>query len=157
MQTLPVVTQRKLIDVKGINGQPVFTYYQQLLSLLQRDAGQPPLSLFFAEPVVNPLKGEITWSTKVSGEVRPFEALSPTEKISVAQRLSANCQRVRALARQISGDGATSASGHGAQALLAMLSTPDALNSVFVVAHNQFRFQSYTPQSLPIQPLSKAL
>ena len=133
MQTLPVVTQRKLIDVKGINGQPVFTYYQQLLSLLQRDAGQPPLSLFFAEPVVNPLKGEITWSTKVSGEVRPFEALSPTEKISVAQRLSANCQRVRALARQISGDGATSASGHGAQALLAMLSTPDALNSVFVV------------------------
>ena len=45
MQTLPVVTQRKLIDVKGINGQPVFTYYQQLVNLLQRDAGQPPLAL----------------------------------------------------------------------------------------------------------------
>ena len=100
MQTLPVVTQRKLIDVKGINGQPVFTYYQQLVNLLQRDAGQPPLALFFAEPVVNPLKGEIAWSTKLSGEARPFEALTPTEKINVAQKLSANCQRVRALARR---------------------------------------------------------
>ena len=127
MQTLPVVTQRKLIDVKGINGQPVFTYYQQLVNLLQRDAGQPPLAPFFAEPVVNPLKGEIAWSTKLSGEVRSFEALSPAEKINVAQKLSANCQRVRALARQISGDGVSSASAHGAQALLAMLSTPDAL------------------------------
>lgn len=86
MQTLPVVTQRKLIDVKGINGQPVFTYYQQLVSLLQRDANQPSLATFFAEPVVNPLKGEIAWSTKLSGEVRAFETLSASEKISLFAR-----------------------------------------------------------------------
>ena len=133
MQTLPVVTQRKLIDVKGINGQPVFTYYQQLVSLLQRDARQPSLTTFFAEPVVNALKGEIAWSTKLSGEVRAFDTLSAPEKISVAERLSSNCQRVRALAQQISGAGGSTASAHGAQALLAMLSTPDALNSIFLV------------------------
>jgi len=133
MQTLPVVTQRKLIDVKGINGQPVFTYYQQLLSLLQRDTSQPSLTTFFAEPVVNALKGEIAWSTKLSGEVRAFDALSATEKMTVAERLSLNCQRVRALAQQISGSGGSTASAHGAQALLAMLSTPDALNSIFLV------------------------
>lgn len=133
MQTLPVVTQRKLIDVKGINGQPVFTYYQQLVSLLQRDAGQPPLGMFFAEPVVNPLKGEIAWSTKLSGEVRSFEALSPAEKMSAAQALSTNCQRVRTLAQHLSNNASSSASVHGAQALLAMLSTPDALNSIFLV------------------------
>lgn len=133
MQTLPVVTQRKLIDVKGINGQPVFTYYQQLVSLLQRDASQPPLATLFAEPVVNALKGEIAWSTKLLGEVRTFDSLSESEKISVAERLSSNCQRVRTLAQQISGAVGSTASAHGAQALLAMLSTPDALNSIFLV------------------------
>ena len=37
MQTLPIITKRTQIDVQGINGQPIFSYYQQLLGLIKKE------------------------------------------------------------------------------------------------------------------------
>jgi hypothetical protein len=132
MQTLPIITKRTLIDVKGINGQPIFSYYQQLVSLLQRDPGDRQLSVFFAEPVVNAMRGEVAWVTKLEGPIRSFQDLTPDEKLQVSSQINQKCLRVRALAEQTAASASTS-SAYGAQALLAMLSTPDALASIFMV------------------------
>ncbi|MFZ4711686.1 MAG: hypothetical protein ACOYMH_17790 [Zwartia sp.] len=132
MQTLPIITKRTLIDVKGINGQPIFSYYQQLVSLLQRDPSDRSLAVFFAEPVVNAIRGEVAWVTKLEGPIRSFQDLTPDEKLQVSSLINQKCLRVRAIAEK-TGASATTSSAYGAQALLAMLSTPDALASIFMV------------------------
>jgi hypothetical protein len=132
MQTLPLITKRTLIDVKGINGQPIFSYYQQLVSLLQRDLSDRNLAVFFAEPVVNALRGEVVWVTKLEGPIRSFHDLKPDEMLQVSSQIHQKCLRVRAIAEKTAAS-ATTSSAYGAQALLAMLSTPDALASIFMV------------------------
>jgi hypothetical protein len=132
MQTLPIVTKRTQIDVQGINGQPIFSYYQQLLGLLKKEGVEQGLSHLFAEPVNNVLRGEVSWVTKLDGPIRPFEALSAQEKLTVAKKLSQSCEAVRRIADQVSASSGPSAA-FGAQALRAMLSTPDALASLFMV------------------------
>jgi len=132
MQTLPLITKRTLIDVKGINGQPIFSYYQQLVSLLQRDPSDRGLPVFFAEPVVNAMRGEVAWVTKLEGPIRGFHELTPDEKLQVSSQINKKCLQVRAIAEKV-GASASSSSAYGAQALLAMLATPDALASIFMV------------------------
>ena len=132
MQTLPLITKRTLIDVKGINGQPIFSYYQQLVSLLQRDSNDRNLAVFFAEPVVNAMRGEVAWVTKLEGPIRSFQDLTPDEKLQVSSQINKKCLQVRAIAEK-TGASASTSSAYGAQALLAMLSTPDALASIFMV------------------------
>jgi hypothetical protein len=132
MQTLPLITKRTLIDVKGINGQPIFSYYQQLVSLLQRDPSDRGLPVFFAEPVVNAIRGEVAWVTKLEGPIRSFHELTPDEKLQVSSQINKKCLQVRAIAEKV-GASASSSSAYGAQALLAMLATPDALASIFMV------------------------
>ena len=132
MQTLPIITKRTQIDVQGINGQPIFSYYQQLLGLIKKDGVDHGLIHLFAEPVTNVLRGEVSWVTKLEGSVRPFDALSPEEKLTVAKKLSQSCDAVRRIADKVSSSAGPSAA-FGAQALRAMLSTPDALASLFMV------------------------
>lgn len=132
MQTLPLITKRTLIDVKGINGQPIFSYYQQLISLLQRDVSDRNLASFFAEPVVNAMRGEVAWVTKLEGPIRSFHELAPEEKLQVSSKINTKCLQVRALSEK-TGANASTSSAYGAQALLAMLSTPDVLASIFMV------------------------
>ena len=133
MQTLPLITQRTRIDVLGINGQPIFSYHQQLSSLLQKESADQSLALSFAEPVTNVMRGEVSWVTKLEGPVRSFDQLSPEQKLDVAKTLNQLCQRVRAVATKVEA-GSGSSAAYGAQGLRAMLSTPDALGSVFMVA-----------------------
>ncbi len=132
MQTLPIITKRTQIDVQGINGQPIFSYYQQLLGLLKKEGQDESLQHLFAEPVTNVLRGEVSWVTKLEGHVRPFDTLSPDEKLNVAKTLSQACATVRRLADKVASGSGTSAS-YGAQALRGMLSTPDPLTSIFLV------------------------
>lgn len=132
MQTLPILTKRTQIDVQGINGQPIFSYYQQLLGLLKKNSSGEDLSLIFAEPVTNVLRGEVSWVTKLEGPVRPFEAWTADEKLQVAKTLSQFCAKVRQIADKVATGTGASAS-YGAQALRAMLSTPDPLASLFLV------------------------
>jgi hypothetical protein len=132
MQTLPIITKRTQIDVQGINGQPIFSYYQQLLGLIKKDGVDSGLIHLFAEPVTNVLRGEVSWVTKLEGSVRSFDALSPEEKLTVAKTLSQSCEAVRRIADKVSTSAGPSAA-YGAQALRAMLSTPDALASLYMV------------------------
>jgi len=132
MQTLPIITKRTQIDVQGINGQPIFSYYQQLLGLLKKEGQYEGLNHLFAEPVTNVMRGEVSWVTKLDGPVRPFDALSQDEKLSVAKTLTQACSMVRRVADKVQ-TGAGSSAAYGSQALRAMLSTPDALASLFMV------------------------
>lgn len=132
MQTLPIITKRTQIDVQGINGQPIFSYYQQLLGLIKKDGVDHGLLHLFAEPVTNVLRGEVSWVTKLEGSVRSFDVLSPEEKLTLAKKLSQSCDAVRRIADKVSTSAVPSAA-FGAQALRAMLSTPDALASLYMV------------------------
>lgn len=132
MQTLPILTKRTQIDVQGINGQPIFSYYQQLLGVLKKNRLGQDLSNLFAEPVTNVLRGEVSWVTKLDGPVRPFDALSAEEKLQVAKTLSQACAQIRQIADKVE-TGAGSSASYGAQALRAMLSTPEALSSLYMV------------------------
>jgi hypothetical protein len=132
MQTLPIITKRTQIDVQGINGQPIFSYYQQLLALIKKDSVDSGLIHLFAEPVTNVLRGEVSWVTKLEGSVRSFDVLSTEEKLTVAKKLSQSCDAVRRIADKVSTSAGPSAA-YGAQALRAMLSTPDALASLYMV------------------------
>jgi hypothetical protein len=132
MQTLPIITKRTQIDVQGINGQPIFSYYQQLLGLIKKEGVDNRLINLFAEPVTNVLRGEVSWVTKLEGSVRSFDELSPDEKLTVAKTLSQSCEAVRRIADKVSTSSGPSAA-YGAQALRAMLSTPDALASLYMV------------------------
>jgi len=132
MQTLPIITKRTQIDVQGINGQPIFTYYQQLLSLLKKEGQHEEWAHLFAEPVTNVMRGEVSWVTKLDGPVRPFDTLSADEKLKVAKTLTQACGIVRRVADKVE-TGAGSSAAYGAQALRAMLSTPDVLASIFMV------------------------
>ena len=132
MQTLPILTKRTQVDVQGINGQPIFSYYQQLLGLLKKNSSGEDLSLIFAEPVTNVLRGEVSWVTKLEGPVRPFETWTADEKLQVAKTLSQLCAGVRQIADKVATGTGASAS-YGAQALRAMLSTPDPIASLFLV------------------------
>ena len=132
MQTLPIITKRTQIDVQGINGQPIFTYYQQLLSLLRKEGQHDEWAHLFAEPVTNVMRGEVSWVTKLDGPVRPFDTLAADEKLKVAKTLAQACGIVRRVADKV-GTGAGSSAAYGAQALRAMLSTPDVLASIFMV------------------------
>lgn len=132
MQTLPIITKRTQVDVQGINGQPIFSYYQQLLSLIKKDGFDEGLTHVFAEPVTNVLRGEVSWVTKLDGPVRPFDTLTPDEKLTVVRTISQTCETVRRIADKVAtGSGASAA--YGSQAMRAMLSTPDALGSTFLV------------------------
>jgi hypothetical protein len=132
MQTLPIITKRTQIDVQGINGQPIFSYYQQLLGLIKKDGVDQGLINLFAEPVTNVLRGEVSWVTKIEGSVRSFDILSTEEKLTVAKKLSQSCEAIRRIADKVSTSSGPSAA-FGAQALRAMLSTPDALASLYMV------------------------
>jgi hypothetical protein len=132
MQTLPIITKRTQIDVQGINGQPIFSYYQQLLGLIKKNSVDNGLISLFAEPVTNVLRGEVSWVTKLEGSIRAFDVLSTEEKLMVAKKLSQFCDAVRGIADKVSTSSGPSAA-FGAQALRAMLSTPDALASLYLV------------------------
>lgn len=132
MQTLPIITKRTQIDVQGINGQPIFSYYQQLLGLLKKEGQHEGLIHLFAEPVTNAMRGEVSWVTKLDGPVRPFDSLSADDKLGAAKTLTQACAMVRRVADKVE-TGTGSSAAYGSQALRAMLSTPDALASLYMV------------------------
>ena len=132
MQTLPILTERDSVDVQTINSQPIFSYYNRLVTLLERDTFDGGLSSFFATPVIHLRLNGMSWATQHSGPLRSFNELSAAEKVAAAAQLREKCRRVRAIANKV-GASATTAAMYGEQALLGMLSTPNALGSIFMV------------------------
>jgi hypothetical protein len=129
MARLPITTQRRDIDVRVVYGQSIFELYQQIQRLLQNEA--PELTHFFAEPIVNAVRGEIGWNTRAAGSIRPVSNLSAEEWQRITLRLKHNCGLINQLIGRMeqAGRGNTS----GTEALKSMLMTPDLKSSLFLV------------------------
>lgn len=129
MARLPIITLRRDIDVRVVFGQSIFELYKQIQNLLQREA--PVLSNFFAEPIVNVVRGEISWHTRAVGNPRLASDLSPEEFNNIRQRLNNNCNLVKLLIEKLEKVGRGNSAG--TEALRGMLMTPDLMRSLFVV------------------------
>ena len=127
-------TPRKDIDVKVVYGQTIFDLYQQIIRLLQKESPDGRLSLFFAEPIPNVMRGEINWHTRASGTIRKLEDLTSEQKQAVAAQLQANCAEVRSIVAKL--EKTTSAKDIGVEALKHMLMTPDLGKSLFIVGEH---------------------
>lgn len=129
MARLPLITQRREIDVRVVFGQSIFELYQQIQNLLQREA--LTLSNFFAEPIVNAVRGEIAWNTRAVGAARLAAHLSPEEWAQANQQLKQNIESVKQLIGKL--EKAGQGNSAGAEALRCMLMTPDLRRSLFLV------------------------
>lgn len=131
MVKLPVVTLKKDVEIKTINGQSVFDLREQLLTILGRDAEDLPLKKFFAEPVVNEVKGEISWYSQVSGDVQPWSALDADARQAALGTIRKIDGRLKAAAERLAGSGGPL--GWLRDATRAMLSAPGQDGSLFLV------------------------
>ncbi len=132
MARLPITTMRREIDVRVVLGQSIFDLYQQIQILLQREC--PGLANFFAEPLVNAVRGEINWNTRAIGPIKPATQFSPEEWKYALEILKKNTDSINDLISKIekSGRGITS----GAETLRSMLITPDLSKSLFQVGND---------------------
>jgi len=129
MARLPLITSRREIDVRVVFGQSIFELYQQIQNLLRREA--PTVSRFFAEPIVNAVRGEISWNTTAVGRVKPAADLSQDEWVQVGNRLKQNIEIIEQLVGRL--EKANQSNSAGVEALRGMLVTPDLKRSLFLV------------------------
>ena len=132
MARLPITTQRKDIDVRVVLGQSIFDLYQQIQHIVQRET--PALSHFFAQPIINAVRGEITWNTRAVGPIKSAKDFSPDEWQSARQKLKDYQTQLNSLIQEFEKPGKkhTTAS----QALRSMLMTPDLNDSLFQVGND---------------------
>lgn len=131
MSRLPITTKRRDIDVKIISGQSIFDLYQQIQIILKRES--PELSNFFAEPLVNSVRGEINWNTRAIGSIKPASDFSNSEWELALKQLKSNATFINEIATKLENPGRSQSSG--TQALQAMLMTPDLAKSLFLVGN----------------------
>jgi hypothetical protein len=129
MARLPLITQRRDIDVRVVHGQSIFELYQQIQILLQRET--PSLAHFFAEPIVNVLRGEVAWDTRVPGVPRCASDLPPDEWLLISERLRQKSESVKQLIGKLEKAGRGNYAG--TEALRGMLITLDVRQSLFLV------------------------
>jgi len=129
MARLPLITQRRDIDVRVVYGQSIFELFQQTQNLLQREA--PELLNFFAEPIVNAVRGEIAWNTRAVGVPRCADSLSSEEWAQTSQLFSQKIESVRQVIGRL--EKAKSGNSIGMEALRGMLLTPNLRESLFLV------------------------
>ncbi len=132
MKKLPRLTRRDQIEIRGVYGQSVFDFYQQSRAILDRAAPEGRLSNFFAEPQLNPTRGEIAWFSHAAGGVRGMSQLSPAERAAVLSDVDQIRQQVRHASEQFVADGG-GAAGTRAEIYRAMLSATDLEQCLFLV------------------------
>ncbi len=131
MANLPIVTKTSDIDIKSVYGQSIFDFYPQLKKILQQQPNGPELSQFFSEPVLNNVRGEVTWFTPISGPVKSLSDMSPDERRWAGEKIKSYTQMVNDAANhlvQMSGPKSL-----GAEALRNALVTPHLADSLFLV------------------------
>ena len=131
MANLPIVTKTSDIDIKSVYGQSIFDFYPQLKKILQQQPNGPELSQFFSEPVLNNVRGEVTWFTPISGPVKSLSDMSPDERRWAGEKIKSYTQMVNDAANhlvQMSGPKSL-----GAEALRNALVTPHLGDSLFLV------------------------
>jgi hypothetical protein len=131
MANLPIVTKTSDIDIKSVYGQSIFDFYPQLKKILQQQPNGPELSQFFSEPVLNNVRGEVTWFTPISGPVKSLSDMTPDERRWAGEKIKSYTQMVNDAANhlvQMSGPKSL-----GAEALRNALVTPHLGDSLFLV------------------------
>jgi len=129
MARLPLITQRRDIDVRVVNGQSIFELYQQIQNLLQRESSD--LANFFAEPILNAIRGEISWNTRLVGAPRLAANLSSMEWSHVTQLLNKKMESVGQVLVKLEKAGLGKSAG--SEALRGMLITPNLKESLFLI------------------------
>ena len=131
MAKLPIVTPTKKFDIKFVNGQPIFDLREQIINILTQDAKSGVFREFFAEPIVNHSKGEISWYSHGSGDVRPFTDLSNDERRTVLEAIQDIDLKLKATADRMSK--ASPQSAWLGDAMRSMLLVPNLEQSLFLV------------------------
>ncbi len=131
MAKLPIITHRRDIDVRVVYGQNIFELYQQIHNLIQREL--PELANLFAEPLVNAVRGEISWTTKASGSIKAGTTLSYSDWSSLGSRLKNDLGLILGLIEKLEKTGRSNSAG--TEALRCMLVTPNLRGSVFQVGN----------------------
>ncbi len=131
MQKLSKVTKTADIEIKSVYGQSIFDFYSQFKKILLQQANGNELSQFFSEPVVNHVRGEVTWISSVKGAEKSIAEMTPAERQMVGEKIKVFSRMVKDTA-----DHLVQTSGPkslGAEALRNALVTPNLLESVFLV------------------------
>lgn len=129
---LPIITHRRDIDVRIVLGQSIFDLYQQIQNIIQREC--PGLNNFFAEPLSNAVRGEITWNTKANGEIKSAADFSSEERSLSLSKLKKNASEITQLIDKLEKSGRGSSAA--ALAFRGMLITPDLNKSLFRVGEH---------------------
>ncbi len=132
MARLPITTLRKDIDVRVVLGQSIFDLYQQIQHTVQRET--PALSHFFAQPIINAVKGEINWNTRLVGPIKPAKDFSPAEWQTAREKLKDYQAQIEKLIQDFDKPGKKHPTA--SQALRSMLMTPDLNDSLFQVGND---------------------
>ena len=128
---LPIITSRRDVEVRIVGGQSVLELFQQVRNVLLREL--PDAASLFAEPIVNPVRDEIAWSTRLVGEIRCVKDLPPGEFTEAIERLEGVFASLTGLIERLSSVGR--GSGGGGDILRAMMVTPGLAESVFLVGN----------------------
>lgn len=131
MAKLPIVTPTQKFDIKFINGQPIFDLREQIINILTQDAKSGIFREFFAEPIVNHSKGEISWYSHGSGDVRSFASLTAEERHGVSEAIHDIDQKLKATADKLAKS--SPQSSWLGDAMRSMLLVPNLEQSLFLV------------------------
>jgi hypothetical protein len=131
MQKLPVVSSRKEIEIKTINGQSIFDFYRQIARILKSEYPSETLADMFAEPLLNDIKGEISWLTARSGPIKRLSELSVNERKALAGQMTSASEKIQRLISKLEKSAGSHSSG--IVALRNMLISPGLETSLYSV------------------------
>jgi hypothetical protein len=132
MRKLPLVTPRAQVDIRGVYGQSVLDLYEQMSRLLMHETGSQTVGDIFAEPQVNPVRGEISWYTGAVGPIVPVAQLQAEAKAALWQQVEQLREQIKTIGeRYIAGGGPTA--GTRADTFRAMLTVTDPSRCLFSV------------------------
>lgn len=132
MRKLPCITPRARVEIRGVYGQPVFEFFQQVRAILALKAVNKDLGQFFAEPQLNAAKGEIHWYSEVQGAVQAYSQLDTVARHALDRHVLEIRQRICEAGERFALEGG-SASGNRTEIFRAMLSATDLERCLFLV------------------------
>jgi hypothetical protein len=132
MRKLPCVTPRARVEIRGVYGQPVFEFFQQVRAILALNASDKDLSQFFAEPQLNAAKGEIYWYSDAQGPIQPYFQLGVDARKALDCQVLEIRQRIRDAGERFASEGGTAA-GNRTEMFRAMMSATDLERCLFLV------------------------
>lgn len=132
MRKLPLVTARAAVDIRGVYGQSVLDLYGQVRRLLVQHTGNRTVGDVFAEPQLNPVRGEIAWYTGADGPIVPVAQLPPDARQALWHQLDQLRAQIKSVAERYISSGAQTA-GTRADTFRAMLTVTDPARCLFSV------------------------